>query len=133
MTDALEHLNEREKAALGDYLHRLRTAYGSRVMHVFLFGSKVRGDASEESDIDLLVVVDSDDWRFQKELGWVGTQIDLEYDVVLSDIIVGSERYAMMQRYGEPLYRSVEREGIDIWTTRPEPLSASALKDVKKT
>jgi hypothetical protein len=36
----------------------LRELYGERLKHVILFGSRARGDADPESDIDLLVVLD---------------------------------------------------------------------------
>ncbi|MBK7338155.1 MAG: nucleotidyltransferase domain-containing protein [Saprospirales bacterium] len=37
--------------------NELRLRYGKRLAEVRLFGSQVRGDANEDSDIDLLVVL----------------------------------------------------------------------------
>ena len=37
---------------------RLADAYGDRLRQVFLFGSWARGEAHEESDVDLVVVLD---------------------------------------------------------------------------
>ena len=41
---ALIHLDDRERAAIREYLHQLRMAYGSTVLRVVLYGSKMRGD-----------------------------------------------------------------------------------------
>jgi predicted nucleotidyltransferase len=42
----------------------LYALYGDRLVDVFVFGSHARGDATEESDLDLLVVLDrvDDPW-----------------------------------------------------------------------
>jgi predicted nucleotidyltransferase len=44
----------------------LRRLYGERLRHVILFGSWARGDAHPESDIDLLVVLDRIDRRWDE-------------------------------------------------------------------
>ena len=51
--DPGEGLRIAEEAA-----RRLRDAYGARLRDVVLFGSWVDGRAHEESDVDLLVVLD---------------------------------------------------------------------------
>ncbi len=55
--DGLKYLTLREKQALVEYLERLRSEFKDEVQHVILYGSKVRGDFDEESDIDLFVVL----------------------------------------------------------------------------
>lgn len=42
---------------------RLKDAYADRLVDVVIFGSWVRGEAHEESDVDLLVVLDGLDDR----------------------------------------------------------------------
>jgi hypothetical protein len=45
-------------AALKDAKARLRAAFGERLVSVKLFGSYARGEATERSDVDVLVVLD---------------------------------------------------------------------------
>lgn len=52
----LRHLTPHEREVLAEFLSRLRERCGDRIAHVWLFGSKVRGDFDEESDVDLLIV-----------------------------------------------------------------------------
>jgi predicted nucleotidyltransferase len=66
--ETLARLKEDEQKALIKYDTRLRQHYNGLIVAMILFGSKARGDVRGDSDVDLLVVVDSDDWRLHKEL-----------------------------------------------------------------
>ena len=59
---------------------RLRDAYGDRLREVVLFGSWVRGEAHEESDVDLLVVLDAVPDRAAERDRIVDALFDLEAD-----------------------------------------------------
>jgi len=111
----LEALEDRERQAVEEYLQRLLSEYGSHIREVILFGSKARGEGDSESDIDIMVLVDSDDWRLHKEMGNIGAEIDLKYDVVLMDFFIGPKRFQVMQELKEPLYQEVKRDGIELW------------------
>lgn len=58
-----ESLKEQVKAMTGIPLwnqikHRLRAAFGERLKGVVLYGSEARGEKTEDSDVDLLVLLD---------------------------------------------------------------------------
>ncbi|HAF12034.1 MAG TPA: hypothetical protein DCK98_18440 [Chloroflexi bacterium] len=66
----------------------LRELYGARLKQVVLFGSRARGDADPDSDMDLIVVLDPMDDRWAEhdrmdELLWRET---LESGIVISAI-----------------------------------------------
>ena len=46
----------------------VRRVLGDNVVEVILFGSVARGEASEESDVDILVIVKKNPWDSQKKL-----------------------------------------------------------------
>jgi len=114
-----KHLAAREAVALGEYVRRLRQEHSGQVVRVVLFGSRARGEANEESDADLLVVVRSDERQTHRPIERLGTEISLEYGLVLSELIVGPERYEKLRRFRPPLYKHIEAEGIDLWTRTP--------------
>jgi len=89
----LRHLTGQEKAALSEFVARLRERYADEVALVMLFGSKVRGDFDEESDLDVLVVVESDGWRFHREISFIGSRVSLDYDVNISPKAVTQTQY----------------------------------------
>ncbi len=67
-------------AAIEEYARAIRSAYGSRVKGVYLFGSRARGDHTPESDADIAVVLADDGWRY-----WPETKrlTNLAYDIVV--------------------------------------------------
>jgi predicted nucleotidyltransferase len=59
---------------------KLKDAYGERLVDVVIFGSWARGDAHEESDVDLLVVLDRLRDRAAERNRMVDILFDLEAD-----------------------------------------------------
>jgi predicted nucleotidyltransferase len=53
-----DHVPRRVRRALAEAKERLRATYGDRLRRVVLYGSYARGDATADSDVDLLVVLD---------------------------------------------------------------------------
>lgn len=51
-------MKEAVSAVLARLKEQLSALYGKRLKGVYLFGSHARGEADEESDIDVLVVLD---------------------------------------------------------------------------
>ena len=104
-------------AALYDpILKRFRAAldriYGERIERVVLFGSRARGDASEDSDYDIAV--------FLKDLTDRWQEAD-RIIAVVTDILYDEEAFihAMPYRAGSyeertPLMREIRREGVDL-------------------
>jgi predicted nucleotidyltransferase len=64
----LPHLAPNEQAAIMEYVAGIRERFPEDVLSVTLFGSKARGDAIAESDIDLLVLVNEESREIRSEL-----------------------------------------------------------------
>jgi uncharacterized protein len=111
-----------EQRALTALLGALRKRFPDTINRVVLFGSKSRGDSDSESDIDLLIVVNEYSWALEKEISRLATQVDYEYQVVLSDHIVSDTRFEQMAARREPLYCHIEREAIELWTSGTESI-----------
>lgn len=98
-----------------DLLFRIKTKlqeiYGNRLKGIMLYGSEARGDATEDSDIDLLVLLDGpvDWWDEATAIIHSIYPIQLEIDRIISARPVDVAAYEK----GEfPLYRNVREEGV---------------------
>jgi len=110
----LSHLAPNERAAIAEYLAHIRDCFPGRVLSATLFGSKARGDADAESDIDLLVLVDAEDNAFRSELWRMASDVSLEHNVVLSVRVYAQDHWADAQRIRLPLYRAIAADGISL-------------------
>ena len=103
-----------EVRAVNDFVERLFECYPKRIQETVLFGSKARGDSDIWSDIDILVVVDNDDWRFQHVISNVAANVSLEYDVLIGPRVIGQERWERMRRDRFSLSCNIAAEGIPL-------------------
>ena len=111
----LRHLPPHERDVLAEFLSRLRERCGDRIAHVWLFGSKARGDFDEESDVDLLIVARDGDNALRKVVGEITYSLSLEHGVLLCEHVVSTWRFAQMHARQELIYKNVVGEGIDLW------------------
>lgn len=118
--DELIQIGQAERAAVSDYLARLRARFGARVLRVILFGSRARGEGDRESDLDVLVVVDNGDWRFHDAIADESVEPWLTYRALISPITMDRKEYEQLQEWQTLFYRNLERDGISLWTTEPE-------------
>ena len=94
---------------------RLEALYGERLAGLYLYGSHARGEASADSDIDLLVALHGnvDAWMEGKRLVKELYDLELETEEVISAHPVSVDR---LERADAPLLRNVRREGIAVST-----------------
>ena len=82
------------------------------IKEAYLYGSYARGDYHAESDVDILLTVDTDDIvPLRKAAASVSSSLSLEYDVTVSVSLKPADQF---HRYSSslPFYQNVVREGI---------------------
>ena len=96
---------------------KLQRVYGNKLKAVILYGSVARGTATEESDIDIMVLVDgtAQELRtFEDQLSDVSTDISIKYFKVFSIIDISYQEY-MRWVNTSPFYRNVSQEGVVLY------------------
>ncbi|MFH1071158.1 MAG: nucleotidyltransferase domain-containing protein [Candidatus Glassbacteria bacterium] len=80
---------------LSELKSRLSVLYGPRLQGVYLFGSYARGEADDESDVDILIVLDRvDDYSAEiNRSSEVISDISLKYGITLSRVFVSAKQW----------------------------------------
>ena len=95
----------------------LQRVYGNKLKAVILYGSVARGTATEESDIDIMVLIDgtAQELRaFEDQLSDVSTDISIKYFKVFSIIDISYQEY-MQWMNTLPFYKNVSQEGVVLY------------------
>ena len=115
MSDPLASLlSPNEYLAVTAFTQRLYQHFPGQIEHVALFDSKARGDSRPWSDIDILIITDNGDWRFQHTISNVASRVSLDYDALISHRVIARERWERMKQRGFGLYQTLTTEGIPL-------------------
>lgn len=104
--------SQQEILSIVDQLRReLEGLYGPRLKGVYLFGSHARGDAREDSDIDIAVVLErlASTYEEREHCSELQALLSLEKDCVLVLLFMDA---ASFSRGEYAIHRAVAREGI---------------------
>ena len=106
-------MNAALETVLRDYRARLEQIYGPRLVKLVLFGSRARGDADLDSDIDVMIVLDGPlDARAEGERTIApAAELSLRYDTVIIPLFADAETY---RRSDYSFFQNVRREGLPI-------------------
>jgi predicted nucleotidyltransferase len=98
---------------LSDFVAECRNVFNEKLCDVRLFGSYARGDQNEESDIDVMVILDvsiAEVGRFRQDICRIAAKLELKYNVTISPVLYGKEEYDSRKTFG--FCKNVEAEGV---------------------
>ena len=106
-----------DRKALEDLMAELKlgfhSIYGERLKCLYLYGSYARGEQDEESDLDVLVVLDQFD-SYAREVdrtGDLGSDLSLKYGITVSPVFI---REAEWLHGDTPFLSNVREEAIAV-------------------
>lgn len=85
-----------------------------KVLELRVFGSRARGDASPESDLDVLVVVDSLDHSTEKYISECAWEIGFHEDVLIMPVAVSMDAVKHSPLSESVFIKNVYREGVAV-------------------
>ena len=107
-------LDAAERAWLDEYRDALKARHPGAVVRMVIYGSKARGDAREESDLDVLLVVKDGAGRLKRPLRDIGYELAATADAVPSILAYTQEEWEDRKRRGFPFPQAVEHDGVSI-------------------
>lgn len=84
-------------AIIAEIARAYRTAYGTALRHIYLYGSYARGDLQ----------------RKLKDIWNISAELELEYDVIISPTVIPAAEFAAYDG-ALPYYANIAKEGGEI-------------------
>jgi len=99
------------KKILREFRAEVEKLYDKRLRNIILYGSWARGAATEDSDIDLLIILEGEviPGKEIDRMIEIITEINLKYGVLISVYPISEKDYSMVN---SPLLINVRREGV---------------------
>ena len=104
-----------EKKILDELVKGVLRIFQNSVEQIILYGSVARGTNTEESDVDVAILMNSAmDKGLEELLSDFIVEMNLKYDKVFSVIDI---EYDLFQKWEDviPFYNTMAKEGIVLW------------------
>lgn len=93
----------------------LKDIFNDRLVSIILYGSVARGTNTDESDVDIAIILkDSKSLSVQEKLVDFTLDLDLKYDKVFSVIDIDYEEFLKWENI-LPFYKNVKKDGVVLW------------------
>ena len=98
---------------LKEFKEKIQVLYGNRLKTILLYGSWARGNAGEDSDIDVVVMLKGDvtPGREIDRMIDIITEMNMKYNTLISVYPVNETMYTMVK---SPLLLNIHKEGMPL-------------------
>ena len=112
--DAGSRLTDKERQAATDFANRVRQQFGDQVVSVLVFGSRARGEAEPDSDMDLLVIMSDAGPEIRRAIRYLAVEVWLKYGIYLSTRVWNRAHWGKLEELQTLLYRNICKDGISL-------------------
>jgi predicted nucleotidyltransferase len=107
-------LRPEEQTWLDDYRAALDKEHPGAVQEMLIYGSKARGQAHADSDLDVLLLVRDEAGALKRELRRIGYRLAATTDVLPSILAYTQQEWESRRQSGSTFRKAVERDAIRV-------------------
>lgn len=112
MTMTKSALSKKEQLLLNEFKDLLLRLFPDEVLEVRMFGSRARGEATSESDLDVLIVTRHDDYRVSDRIIDLTCDLLLKHQIYISPKVISQRHYDQLEAMDSDFLYQVKQEGI---------------------
>lgn len=113
MQKKYEYLTKTEARVVSSFVKELKEKLGDEIVFIKLFGSKVRGDFTKDSDIDIFILVKRKK-GVRDQISDISAEYFYETDVPISTVVYSIFEYKKNMELGSFFFENVEKEGVTL-------------------
>ena len=103
------------KELLQQLIPQVVSIYGDLLVSVILYGSVARGTQTEESDIDIALMLKKEETEDMRErMTDAVVDLELEYNKVLSVLRIDYKQFQLWENT-MPFYKNMKKDGVILW------------------
>lgn len=102
---------------LNQYLSQIKNIYGIHLKCVILYGSYARGDYTEDSDVDIMLLVDllpEEIDSYSDALSELGYEYNVKNDIWIMPVVKNVHHFRKWA-VAYPFYTNVQKEGVVLY------------------
>jgi len=113
MGGSLKHMSTKERQALERFGETVKSRLGEYLVRMSVFGSKMRGDFTETSDIDILIIVKERSLSIMDQIAEITSDLNIEFDLSIAPVVFSENEYNMNATVmASPFSLAVQDEGL---------------------
>ncbi|MEW6381198.1 MAG: nucleotidyltransferase domain-containing protein [bacterium] len=105
-------LSEEDCKIASEFHQRLKAIVP--VLDLLVFGSRARGEASVESDLDVFIVVETITPMMRQRISEIAWEVGFEMDRIISTIVATPDQLENGPMAANPLILKIEQEGVRV-------------------
>jgi len=93
---------------------KLSEEFGDEIKEVVLFGSRAKGDATKDSDYDILIILNKNDynWKYKYRINEVIYDLELDNDIIIDSHILSEYEVNNTLRGSQPIFINALENGV---------------------
>lgn len=111
-------LLKKEQLALDEFKYKIKKKLGEQLVKIILFGSKARGEARPDSDIDVLIIIKRESEKVRDNIVDIKMNINLKYNLFVSPVVYSKKEYNYYKSIPTIFIQNVYYDAIKLYEQR---------------
>ena len=109
-------MDQRDESIVSELKRRIPNDILTHLKKIIVFGSRIKGQQSEDSDLDIVALVDHKNSALEKRMEDIAYQVMWDYDFkpIISMKIFVEQQFQERLKRGFSFYKHVVNEGLAI-------------------